>query len=401
MLLEGLKVVELSTWVAAAACTSVMADWGAEVIKVEPPSGDGLRRMYPDTAESPGNPVFSMENRGKQGVVLDASKPDGRSALFALLRQADILLTNVRPAALKRARLDYDSLKDEFPRLIYANITGYGLSGELADTVAFDTTAFWARTGAASATIPPDQEPFGIRPGFGDHMAAMTILSGILAALHERAGTGRGRHLETSLLRVGAYAMGWDLSLQLRYGAVVTAQPRDDQMVALTGFFRTRDNRHFVVVTRGDADDPRKTLLAVGRGDLADDPRNLPPFQDIEDVRRIRSVLDEAFGKLTLKEAGELLSSIDVAWAPMERLEDLETNPQAHEAGCFVSTDDGWGGSFLAPASPVNFVGLNTSPRGPAPKLGQHTRLVLGELGYSATQIDAMIAAGAADVYGA
>jgi crotonobetainyl-CoA:carnitine CoA-transferase CaiB-like acyl-CoA transferase len=167
-------------------------------------------------------------------------------------------------------------------------------------------------------------------------------------------------------------------------------------MVALTGFFRTSDDRHFVVVTRGDANDPRKTLIAIGREDLAGDARNLPPFRDIEDVRRVRAALDEAFGRMTLAEAGEMLSSIDVAWAPMERLADLETSPQAHEAGCFVSADDGFGGRFLAPASPVNFAGLDVGPRGPAPKLGQHTRQVLAALGYGEAQIDAMIAAGAA-----
>jgi crotonobetainyl-CoA:carnitine CoA-transferase CaiB-like acyl-CoA transferase len=395
MLLEGLKVVELSTWVAAAGCASVMADWGADVIKVESPGGDGLRAFYPDTAESPGNPVFSLENRGKRGVVLDTNAPEGREALLALLRQADVFLTNVRPGSLKRGRLDYDSLKDEFPRLIYANVTGHGLTGDLADQAAFDTTAFWARTGAAAATIPPDQEPFGLRPGFGDHMAAMSILSGILAAVYERNTTGRGRHLETSLLRAGAYAMGWDLSLQLRYGAVLTAQPKKDRMLALTGFFRTVDDRHFVVVTRG-GDDPRKALVAIGREDLANDPRNLPPFGDVEDVRRVRAVLDAAFGGMTLEEAGALMESIDVAWAPMETLGDLETDPQAHHAGCFVPVDDGWGGSFLAPAAPVGFTDLDTSPRGPSPKLGQHTRQVLASLGYSEAEIDAMFARGIA-----
>src|SRR3954465_3848654 len=127
MLLSGLKVVEWSTWVAGPGTAAIMADWGADVIKVESAVGDATRAFFPDTAESPGNPVFTMENRGKRGVVLDTSKPEGRDALVALLRQADIFVTNVRPGSLKRVRLDFDSLKDELPRLIYANVTGYGL----------------------------------------------------------------------------------------------------------------------------------------------------------------------------------------------------------------------------------------------------------------------------------
>ncbi|THD77545.1 MAG: CoA transferase [Phenylobacterium sp.] len=394
-MLEGLKVVEWSTWVAGPGCAALMADWGADVIKVESAIGDATRAFFPDTAESPGNPVFTMENRGKRGVVLDTSKPEGREALVTLLRQADVFVTNVRPGSLTRARLDYDSLKDELPHLVYANVTGYGLTGEMADVAAFDITAFWTRSGVAASTIPPDQEPFPSRPGFGDHFTALATLSGILAALHERSRTGHGRQVETALMRVGAYAIGWDLSLQLRYGDVTTAQPKKERMVALSGFFHTGDDRWFVVVVKSAADYPN-VLKAIGREDILAEPRFLPPFGDIHDVRYVRAALDTAFDAMTLEQAGALLDTADVAWAPMETLMELEMNPQAHEAGCFVETPDGWGGSFWGPASPVRFPGVDTTPRGPAPKLGQHTREVLLEAGYAEEAVEAMIAAGAA-----
>jgi len=149
MLLSDLKVVEWSTWVAGPGSAALMADWGASVIKVESAAGDATRAFFPDTAESPGNPVFTMENRGKRGIVLDTGKPEGRAAMLALMRQADVFITNVRPGSLKRAGLDYDSVKGECPQLIYANVTGYGLTGEMADQAAFDITAFWARSGVA------------------------------------------------------------------------------------------------------------------------------------------------------------------------------------------------------------------------------------------------------------
>jgi crotonobetainyl-CoA:carnitine CoA-transferase CaiB-like acyl-CoA transferase len=158
MLLEGLKVVEMATWVAGPGCAGVMADWGADVIKVESPDGDATRAFYPDTAESPGNPVFALENRGKKGVVLDIARPEGRRALIALLRQADVFITNVRPGSLQRMGLDYESLKAEAPRLIYAAVTGYGLQGPEANAPAFDITAFWTRSGVGGARFRPAQD---------------------------------------------------------------------------------------------------------------------------------------------------------------------------------------------------------------------------------------------------
>ncbi|HEX4712743.1 CoA transferase [Phenylobacterium sp.] len=395
MLLSDLKVVEWSTWVAGPGCAAVMADWGAQVIKVESAAGDATRTFWPDTAESPGNPIFSNENRGKRGVVLDLGKHEGRAALIAILRDADVFVTNVRPGALKRARLDYDSLKAELPRLVYANVTGYGLTGPEADTPAFDLTGFWTRSGVAAATIPPDQEPFTCRPGFGDHVTALATLSGVLAAVHERERTGVGRQVETSLIRAGCYALGWDYAIHLRYGEAVTAQPRHDRPGALAGFFRTKDERWFCMAPRGPRDFPA-VMSAIGRPDYADDPRCTPPITDLEVVREVRAVLDAVFAGMTLAEAGAMLNGVDVIWAPMATLSDVVADPTAHEAGCFVETPDGWGGSFKAPAAPVRFPATTTGPTGPAPRLGEHTREVLAEAGYDQAAVEALIAGGAA-----
>ena len=395
MLLAGLKVVEWSTWVAGPGCAAIMADWGADVIKVESAAGDATRAFWPDTAESPGNPVFSNENRGKRGVVLDTGKPEGRAALIAILKDADVLITNVRPGSLKRAKLDYDSLKDELPRLIYTNVTGYGLTGPDADVPAFDLTGFWNRSGVAAAINPPDREPIGSRPGFGDHTTALATLAGVLAAVHERERTGRGRQVETALMRVGCYALGWDLSILLRNGEHVTAQPRHQRPGAIAGYFRTRDDRWLFVSQRAPTDFAQ-VMRAIGRPDLVDDPRCVPPIVDLEVVREIRGLLDEVFGEMTLAEACALMRTTDVIFAPMASLEEVIGDPQAQEAGCFVETPDGWGGSFRAPAAPVRFPGVATGPPGPAPKLGEHTRAVLREAGYAEADIEALIASGAA-----
>jgi crotonobetainyl-CoA:carnitine CoA-transferase CaiB-like acyl-CoA transferase len=213
--------------------------------------------------------------------------------------------------------------------------------------------------------------------------------------VHERERTGRGRQVETALMRVGCYALGWDLSILLRNGEHVTAQPRHQRPGAIAGYFRTRDDRWLFVSQRAPTDFAQ-VMRAIGRSDLIDDPRCAPPIVDLEVVREIRGVLDEVFGRMTLAEACALMRMTDVIFAPMASLEEVIGDPQAQEAGCFVETPDGWGGSFRAPAAPVRFPGVATGPAGPAPKLGEHTRAVLREAGYAEADVEALIASGAA-----
>lgn len=395
MLLEGLKVVELSTWIAAPGCAMIMAEWGAEVIKVESAAGDPTRGFLPDDPYVSGSPIFSMENCGKRGIVLNTGTEAGREALIRLLRDADVFVTNVRPSALNRARLDYDSLKDELPRLIYASVSGYGLEGEGVHVPGFDLTAFWNRSGAAAATNPPGLEPLSCRPAFGDHVTAMATLGGVMAAVYERSHTGKGRLVELSLIRVGTYALGWDMSLRLRYGEATTAQPRHDRPAALGGYFRTSDDRWFFIVVRGPTCFPA-IMRAIERPDISADPRFTPPIADIEVVRELRAILDDAYGRMTRDEVGRRLTAEDVAWAPLASLDEVVNDPLANAAGCFTETPHHRGGSFAAPATPIRFPGLPTPPRRPAPHLGEHTRQILAEAGYSPDAIDAMLAAGAA-----
>lgn len=395
MLLEGLKVVELATWIAGPGCAMIMADWGAEVIKVESPVGDPTRTFLLDPEDVTGSPIFAMENRGKRAIVLNTSSAAGREALVRLLQDADVFVTNVRPGALRRARLDYDALKDELPRLIYASVSGYGLEGEGAHIPGFDMTAFWNRSGAAYATNPPGLEPLPCRPAFGDHVTAMATLSGVLAAVHERTRTGRGRLVEASLIRVGAYALAWDLSVRLRYGEAVTAQLREDRPSALAGYFRTADDRWFFIVVRGPACFPA-IMQVIERPELADEPRFTPPILDLEVVRELRAIVEDAYGRMTLAEIGERLTRHDVAWAPLMTLDEVVNDPLAHAAGCFTQTPDGRAGAFAAPATPIRFGGLETAPPRPAPRLGEHTRQILAEAGYGPEAIEAMLAAGAA-----
>lgn len=395
MMLEGLKVVEWSTWVAAPGCAAILGEWGAEVVKVESAAGDPVRHIHPETPETPANPIFAMENRNKRGVVLNVASPEGRAAMLAMLARADVFVTNVRPGALKRAGLDFETLQELLPRLVYAQVTGYGRTGPEADVPAFDITGFWTRSGVAAATIPPDQEPYPCRPGFGDHVTALATLSGVLAALIERGRTGQGRLVETSLVRAGAYAISWDLSQQLCFGEVVTNQPRAERPSPLSNFFRTKDGRWFCLVPRGVGDWPA-VARAIGRPELAEDPR----FADAPSRKAhsavLLPILDAGFGALTLEEAGARLTAGDVIWAPLQGPADLAADPMAREAGCFVETQDRFGGRYAAPASPVRFPGLPTATHRPSPAHGEHTREVLAEAGLTPAEIDQLFQAGAA-----
>lgn len=395
-MLEGLKVVELATYIAAPGAGGIMADWGASVIKIEPPAGDPMRRFFAalPTAEDD-NPVFDLDNRGKRGVVLDITKPEGREAALKLIRDADVFLTNVRPSALKRARLDFDSLHAENPRLVYASVTGYGLTGPDADRAGMDVAAYWSRAGVGSLTAPKGVEPFPIRTAMGDHVTSMATVSAILAAVFERQATGKGRLVETSLLRTGVYSIGTDMAIQLRMGKIASTRPRHGAVEPLANFFKTSDGRWICLLVRTGGTDWPQIAAAVGHPEWAEDPRFAKGRDRRVNGSALVDLMDEAFAGMTYEEAAARLDDKDVTWAPVQTPREVTQDPQAHAAGCFVETPDGKGGTQTAPAAPARFPGADDGPKGPVPRLGQHTDEVLAEFGYSPADIADLRAAGA------
>lgn len=396
-MLEGLKVVEFATYIAAPGAAGIMTDWGADVVKIEPPGGDPIRGFFASIGHvSDANPVFELDNRGKRGMVLDIAKPEGREILVRLVREADIFLTNVRPGALKRARLDWETLAAENPKLIYCSVTGYGLQGPEADKPGFDVASFWSRSGVAGLTTPKGSEPFPIRTGMGDHVTSLSTVAAILAAVVERARTGKGRLVETSLLRTGVYAVGSDIAIQLRFGRVASNRPRADAVNPLANFFQTQEGRWLCLVPRQGSADWAPLAKALGREDLLADERFATARARRTNAAALVGELDATFAALAYDDAAALLNAIDAVWSPVQRASEVVADPQAEAAGCFVETPDGTGGSFRAPGAPARFPGAMDGPRGPAPTLGEHTRAVLAELGYSDGEIDAFYASGAA-----
>jgi len=396
MLLNGLKVVEFATYIAGPGAAGVLGDWGAEVIKIERPGGDAMRQAFADAkSDLAGNPVFEMDNRGKRAVAIDISKPAGRDALARLAAEADVFLTNVRPASLAKVGLDEATLRAANPRLIYAQVTGYGLDGPDAAKPGFDVTAFWARAGVARMTVPKGQDPFLLRTGVGDHITSLATVSAILAALYEREKTGVGRLVATSLLGTGVYTVGSDLAVQLKFGRVVSARPRHAPFDPLANFYKSSDDRWFVVNPRGGSVDWPPLTRAAGKPELVEDERFRTGRARRENTPELVSVLDAAFGALPFEEIARRLDEEDLAWAPAQTPADVAADPQAEAAGAFVEVEDGLGGTFRSPSAPARFPGADTLRRGPAPSVGQHTREILLEIGYSEGEIDAMFADGA------
>ena len=392
-MLEGLKVIEMSTYVAAPGAGGMLRDWGAEVIKVEPLSGCPMRSFFEGTKsklEIVGNPIFSLDNRGKKGMTINTSNEKGADIVRELIKDADIFLTNVRPTSLENSNLDHETLLGINPKLIYCSLSGYGLDGEERDRPGFDIAAFWSRSGMAHLTQRKGEEPLPIRVAVGDHITSISTVSGILAAVYERQKTGKGKVVESSLLRTGIYSIGSDMALQLRFGRVPSTKKRDEQINPIANFFKTKDDRWICLSPRAGGDwDLPQVARAIGREEWLEDERFNNHHGRRTNSTEFVKAMDEAFSQLTLEEWGERLDKEDLIWAPVQNLSEVANDKQVIESGSFVEIEDPeCEEKYLSLASPVKFHDSDVGPKGPAPRLGEHNKEILSEMGYSIEEIN-------------
>jgi crotonobetainyl-CoA:carnitine CoA-transferase CaiB-like acyl-CoA transferase len=379
--MEGITVVELGVWVAGPAAGGILADWGADVIKIEPPTGDPARMFGRMLGIEDGlSPPFEMDNRGKRSIVLDLTTDAGRVTAMELLSSADIFLSNVRPAALRRIGLDFETVAATNPRLVFGLITGYGESGPDADRAAYDVAAFWARAGLAHLlTRPGDTPPFQ-RGGMGDHSAGMTLAAAVCAALVARTRTGKGQLVSTSLYRQGAYTVSFDLNTFLMTGHSIAIGQRETMGNPCMNNYVAGDGRRFWIVgLEGDRHWPA-LCRAVGRSDWLTDARFDTGRSRAANAAELVAELDVIFATKPLEEWAKVFAGEpNFFWSPINSIEDVVADEQFHAAGGVVFVPDGESGVPMV-ASPADFHGTPWAPRSAAPGLGEHTVDILAEL---------------------
>jgi crotonobetainyl-CoA:carnitine CoA-transferase CaiB-like acyl-CoA transferase len=382
--MEGIRVVELGVWVAGPAAGGILADWGADVVKIEPPTGDPARlfgRMLGLDIDV--SPPFEMDNRCKRSIVLDLTTDgadSGRATALELISGADVFVTNVRPGALRRLGLDYESVAANHPRLVYGLITGYGETGPDADRAAYDIAAFWARAGVAHLlTRPGDTPPFQ-RGGMGDHSAGMTLAAAICAALLARDRTGSGQLVTTSLYRQGAYTVSFDLNTYLMTGQPIAVGQRESMGNPCLNNYAAADGRRFWIVGLEAERHWPPLCRAVGRADWLTDPRFSSARSRAVNAVDLIAELDQIFATKPLDEWAEIFASEpDFFWSPVNSIEDVVADEQFHAAGGIVDVPDGQAAVPMV-ATPADFHGTPWAPRSAAPRLGEHTDEVLAEL---------------------
>jgi crotonobetainyl-CoA:carnitine CoA-transferase CaiB-like acyl-CoA transferase len=382
--LEGVRVIELGVWVAGPGCGGLLADWGADVVKIEPPAGDPARQFQTMLgADLPFNPPFELDNRGKRSIVIDLASARGRDLALSLIDGADVFVTNVRAAGIERIGLDPPTVLARNARLVYAFITGYGLDGAERDRAAYDIGAFWARSGLVSLLTTPGGIPPFQRGGMGDHSVAMAAAAAIGTALFHRERTGRGQVVATSLLRQGAYTIGFDLNTALRLGVPLGVATRDAMGNPVINSYADRDGRWFWLIGL-EADRHWPDLArAVGHPEWIDDERFATASSRRRHCRELIAELDAIFASRPRDEWGAILDEHDVWWAPVQTTDEVLADAQFAAAGGLVDVPDGDSTAAMI-ASPVDYLGTPAHPRSMPPGLGEHTDEILKELGHDA-----------------
>lgn len=394
--LEGVKIIELSTMVAASSCGRMLAEWGADVIKVEAESGDMFRnwpRAFNVPVKEDETPLFDTLNAHKRGIVLNLKIPEGMEAMHKLLKDADIFLTNTRPKALAKLGLDYNSLKEKYPSLVVATITGFGDKGPKANNPGFDTVAFWASSGfnADMMVDGPGAYPVYGSAGPGDIITAMSLCYAIAAALYKRNQTGEGDHVSTSLYGTALWCFHiMTVASEERYGYKYPKTRNDSSPTGSP--FRTKDNE-WVMTTIIKVDEQWPLLCEVlGAHDLAHDPRYCT--MEVQKSTEVRTYLIKRFEAIyatkTADEWTKLLTEADIVNDKLAHYKDMEKSEQAwaneyiHKAIC----PSGHETVLVRPSMKSEKMGIPEFSRGPM--LGEHTGAILRDLGYSDEQIKQM-----------
>ena len=395
----GLKVIDCATYIAAPAAATALGDFGAEVIKIErPPHGDPYRYigLVPGMAVSEYQYCWILENRSKRGIALDFNKPAARDALYKLVETADVFITNYQPQLQRKFGLEYETLRAINPRLIYASVTGYGETGEDAETPGFDASAYWARSGLMGIVHNGNADPVSSPCGFGDHPTSMALYGAIVTALYQRTKTGEGMKVSTALIANGV----WSNSCQIQGALLGAKRPprwsRHNAINPLVNHYVTQDSKRMLFVFLVPGRDWVSLCAAIGQPELAEDPRfNTFPLRT-QNSEALVAMLDDAIGSQPLEEWRARFAARDLIWGLVPDLEEVAFDPQLEHAGAIDTIVDFPGGPQKTVSNPMVLAGVHKeSPHYP-PGIGQHTTEVLRQAGLSEAEIGNMLHSGAA-----
>ena len=390
MALEGIKVVEVSTWVAAPVCGVMLAEFGADVIRVEPLPGDPVRGLVPrgSSASSGFNWWWEMWNRSKRGMALDLGTPEGREIVHKLAAQSDIFLTNLRPGVLKRAEMEYEKIRDLNPRIIYAHITGYGPRGPETERPSFDSLAFWTRGGFPSVLGEPDAPPVALEGAMGDHPTGGLALAGIALALYARERSGIGQKVDVSLLGSGCWVNGVDLQFALAFGRDHDRTSRRQVANPLSNSYQARCGRWLRLCIMESVRYWPTFCKALGRPDLEHDPRFESDIQRAANREELISLLEEIMAIKTRDEWAPLFDQYKLPWDPVQTMTEVAQDPSVLANDYITEYEHFSGRGVRAVASPIQLSETPAKVRYGAPEHGQHNEEILLELGFSWDDIE-------------
>ena len=392
---SGLKVVDLASFIAGPSAAVILSDFGADVIKVEPPNGDLWRHGHQIPSQPLAKDAYAwhLANRNKRGMTLDLKSPSAQPILEKLVKWADVFIVNTPHAARKKLRLEYDDVVQWNPQLIYADLTGFGEKGPDADLPGFDITSYWARSGLLSMTRDAGAPPTWPVGGSGDNATAVGLYSAIVTALYRRERTGKGSYVTTSLLAEGVWSASVAIQAALVGAKFSGLHDRTHPANAALNVYRAADGTWFVLIVAPDK--LPAVAKAVGRPDILTDPRFSDPAQLTANMPQLAAILDEVFGAQPMTHWYQVFSGLHVTFGAVRGPQEVIDDPQLRLNDMVVPLEGAGGKLTSTISSPFQVHGVAKAPARRAPDLGEHNEAILQELGFDAKDINGLRAGGA------
>jgi len=392
---SGMKVVDFASFIAAPSAAVILGDFGADVIKVEPPSGDYWRhgQEIPPQPRAKEAYPFHLANRNKRGMALDLKSPSAQQVVEKLAKWADVFIVNTPHPARKKLKLEYEDVAQWNPRLIYADLTGFGEKGPDAELPGFDITAYWARSGLLSMTRDAGAPPTFPVGGSGDNAVAVGLYSAIVTALYRRERTGKGSYVTTSLLAGGVWSASVSIQAALTGAKFYGLHDRKNPANAALNVYQAADRTWFVLAVPPDK--LEVVAKAIGRTDLLTDPRFSDPAKLVTNMPQLTAILDEVFGAQPMAHWNEVFDRVHVTFGVVQDPQEVINDPQLRANDIIVPLEGAGGKLTSTISSPIQVHGVSKVSARRAPEIGEHNEEILKELGFDAAQIDGFRASGA------